>query len=162
MKWSKLLTNLLGNATAAIVDRPVKDVFAEPRLFALEARSQRECLRVMRALGCGVVDLPGVPVRLLTWAVTALPPALARPLLARVVGGGRGGKPPSLHMDLQAGRARTEAGWLHGAVARHGAKVGVPAPVNAMLAETVEALAAGRLRWDEFRGRPEALMARLG
>jgi 2-dehydropantoate 2-reductase len=159
LKWSKLLTNLLGNATAAITGLDAGRIFAHPGLFALEAASIRECLRVMRSYGYPLVDLPGVPVRLLAWAVTGLPAALARPLLARLVGGGRGGKRPSLHLDLLAGRTQTEAPWLHGAVARHAAQRGLEAPVNALLAETVESLANGPLERERFAGRPEALTA---
>lgn len=160
MKWSKLLTNLLGNATAAILDRPVAAIFADPRLFALEAAAVREALAVMRAYGYRVVDLPGVPVRLLAGAIN-LPGVLARPLLRRAVGGGRGNKMPSLHIDLHGGKGRTEAAWLYGAVARHGAERGVPTPVNAALAATLEGLTSGALDKETFRHRPEALLRRV-
>ncbi len=158
MKWSKLLTNLLGNATSAILDLPVAAILADPRLFALEAAAVREAVAVMRAYGYGVVDLPGVPVRLLAAAVR-LPAGLARPLLARAVGGGRGGKMPSLHIDLHAGKPQTEARWLYGAVARHGAERGVPTPINQILTDTLEGLTSGALDKAMFRQRPEALLA---
>jgi len=160
MKWSKLLTNLLGNATSAILDLPVAAIFADPRLFALEAAAVREALRVMRAYGYGVVNLPGVPVRLLA-AVVRLPAGLARPLLARSVGAGRGGKMPSLHIDLHAGKPQTEARWLYGAVARHGAERGVPTPINQMLTDTLEGLTSGALNKAAFRHRPEALLEKI-
>jgi 2-dehydropantoate 2-reductase len=161
MKWSKLLTNLVGNATSAILDLPVGAVFGEARLFGLEVAALRECLAVMRALGYGVVDLPGVPARLFAVAVQRLPPTLARPLLSRGVGSGRGGKMPSLHVDLHGGKGRTEVGWLNGAVARYGAAHGVSTPVNQVLTDTVEALSAGRLDKGHFRHRPEALLRLL-
>ena len=161
MKWSKLLTNLLGNATSAIVDLPVSAIWADARLFAVEAAAAREALAVMRALGYGVVDLPGVPVRLLA-AALGLPGWLARPLLRRGVAGGRGAKMPSLHIDLHSGKRQTEAAWLYGAVARHGAAQGVPTPVNQGLTELMEGLSAGAVALGEFRHRPEALLARLG
>jgi len=160
MKWSKLLTNLIGNATSAILDMTVAELIGDPRLFAVEMASLRECLAVMKALGFGVVDLPGAPVRALAFA-TRLPAWLARPLVLRGVGGSRGGKMPSLHIDLHAGRSQTEVRWLHGAIPRHGAVVGVPAPVNQILADTVEALSTGQLKIDDFRRKPEALLARL-
>jgi 2-dehydropantoate 2-reductase len=160
MKWSKLLTNLIGNATSAILDMTVAEVIGDPRLFAVEMASLRECLAVMKALGFEVVDLPGAPVRALAFA-TRLPAWLARPLVLRGVGGSRGGKMPSLHIDLHAGRPQTEVRWLHGAVPRHGAVAGVPAPVNQVLSDTVEALSAGQLKLDDFRRKPEALLARL-
>ncbi|MEP7356913.1 MAG: 2-dehydropantoate 2-reductase [Anaerolineales bacterium] len=160
MKWSKLLTNLTGNATSAILDLTVAQVFADPNLFAVEMASLRETLAVMAALSYPVVDLPGVPVRALAFA-SRLPAWLARPLLLRGVAGGRGGKMPSLHIDLHAGRPQTEVRWLHGAVAHHGAIAGVPAPVNQMLYDTLEALSAGQLDKETFRSRPQALLARL-
>ena len=68
---------------------------------------------------------------------------------------------PSFHIDLHAGRGRTEVNWLNGAVVRHGAEVGVEAPVNAVLSETLEALSHGELDIEEFRHNPDALLRRL-
>jgi 2-dehydropantoate 2-reductase len=161
MKWSKLLTNLAGNATCAILDLPVTELFGDPRLYHVEVQTLLECLAVMRALGHPVVDLPGLPARALAWAVRWLPAAVARPLLRRFIGAGRGGKMPSLNMDLHSGRPRTEVYWLNGAVARHGALLGVPTPVNQALTETLEGLSSGRLDLAEFRHRPEELLRLL-
>jgi 2-dehydropantoate 2-reductase len=157
MKWSKLLTNLLGNATSAILDLGVREVFADRRLFEVEMRALVECLAVMRALGYRPVDLPGMPVRALGWAAR-LPGLIAQPLLRRAVGGGRGGKMPSFHVDLHGGRGKTEVGWLNGAVVRHGHEHAVRTPVNRVLTETLEALSAGRLDQASFRHRPAALL----
>lgn len=88
MKWSKLLTNLLGNATSAILDMPPGEVFADPGLYRLEIAQLREALGVMRALEAGPVNLPRTPVRLLALAAdpkailgVPLPLGLSRPLL---------------------------------------------------------------------------------
>src|SRR5262249_10159486 len=51
MKWSKALLNMLGNATAAILDMSVAEVYADRRLVALERRAFLEALEVMRRLG---------------------------------------------------------------------------------------------------------------
>jgi 2-dehydropantoate 2-reductase len=158
MKWSKLLTNLIGNAASAILDLTVAELFADPHLFDLEMAMLRECLAVMRALGYRPVDLPGTPVRALAFAIDYLPRALAQPILKRAVGGGRGGKMPSFHIDLHSGRGQTEVRWLNGAVARYGAERGVPAPVNQRLTETLEALSAGRLDKAAFRRQPAELL----
>lgn len=157
LKWSKLLTNLVGNAASAILDLPVSALFADPRLFDVERRLLREGLAVMRALRLPVVDLPSTPVRALALAVQ-LPAAIGRPALQRGVGAGRGGKRPSLHIDLHSGRGQTEVRWLNGAVVRHGAALGVPTPVNQVLTDTLEALSRGELAPDQFRGRPAALL----
>lgn len=158
MKWSKLLTNLIGNATSAILDMTVAELFANPITFRLEMAMLRECLAVMRALGYPVVDLPKTPARALALAVQGLPAFIARPALARAVGAGRGGKRPSFHIDLHSGRGQTEVRWLNGAVVRHGERLGIATPINRLLTETLEALSAGRLNKDDFRRRPNALL----
>ncbi|MDQ7029221.1 MAG: 2-dehydropantoate 2-reductase N-terminal domain-containing protein [Ardenticatenia bacterium] len=96
MKWSKLLLNMLGNATSAILAWPPNRIFRHPQLFEIEAEAWREARRVMRAYGIALVRLPGYPVPLFDWAVRRLPPWVLRPVVARLVAGGRGGKmPPS-------------------------------------------------------------------
>ena len=160
MKWSKMLTNLMVNASVAILDMPPRAVLSHPGLFRLEIAMLREALAVMKAKSIRVVDTPATPVRLLALA-THLPPFISRPLMIRAVGGGRGGKMPSFYIDLHAGRGRSEVEWLNGAVVRYGDKAGIPTPVNRMLTETLLALTHGELPLEEFRGCPEKLLARL-
>jgi 2-dehydropantoate 2-reductase len=160
MKWSKMLTNLLVNSTVAILDMPPRAVLTHPGLFRLEMTILRETLAVMRAQGIRVVDLPGTPVRLLALAAS-LPAFLSRPLMVRAVGGGRGGKMPSFHIDLHAGRGKSEVEWLNGAVARYGEKSGVPAPVNRKLSGILSALTRGEIPLDAYRGQPEKLLDRI-
>jgi len=161
MKWSKMLTNLIANPTSAILNMTAAQVFADRRVYALEIAMLRECLAVMEAQGYEVVDLPGTPVRALALA-TRLPLWLSKPLLGRAAGAGRGGKMPSFHIDLHSGRGLSEVEYLHGAVARAGASLGIPTPVNWMLTETLLALTRGELPLDEFAGQPGKLLARLG
>ncbi len=158
MKWSKLLTNLLTNATAAILDMTPAEVLAHPGLFRLEMLQLREALGVMALQSTPVVDLPGTPVRALAFATRFLPLALARPLLARAVGSGRGEKMPSLHIDLHSGRGKSEAGYLNGAVVRHGARLGLPTPVNAGLTELVLDLTEKKMPLETFAQKPQALL----
>ena len=157
MKWSKLLTNLMVNASVAILDLPPRVVLSHPGLFRLEIAMLREALAVMKAQGLRVVDTPKTPVRLLTLGAR-LPAFLSRPLMIRAVGGGRGGKLPSFHIDLHAGRGRSEVEWLNGAVVRFGAKYRVRTPVNQLLTETLLALTQGRIPLDGFSGQPEKLL----
>lgn len=161
MKWSKLLTNLTGNATSAILDMAVADLFADRRLYQVEVAVLRECLAVMDALGYRVVDLPGTPVRALAFAARRLPRFVAQPALTKALGSGRGDKMPSFHIDLHSGRDRSEVGWLNGAVVRHGAAAGVPTPVNQVLTETLEGLTRGDADIEHFRKKPEALLSLL-
>jgi len=158
MKWSKMLTNLPANATAAILNMTAAEVFAHPGLFRLEMRMLREALAVMRANRLHVVDLPRVPVRALGLG-TRLPEFVARPLMLKAVGGGRGGKMPSFHIDLYSGRGRSEVDWLNGAVVRYGEKASVPTPVNKLLTETLLALTKGELPLETYSHQPEKFIS---
>jgi 2-dehydropantoate 2-reductase len=161
MKWSKMLTNLISNATSAILDMPPREVFIHPGLYYLEISMLRECLAVMEAQGINVVDLPGTPVKALAFAVKYLPLWLSRPLLARGVGGGRGDKMPSFHIDLHSGRGKSEVSYLNGAVVREGERLGIPTPANLLLNETLIALTVGRESLEEYHGKPEVLLEQL-
>ena len=157
MKWSKLLTNLMANATSAILDLTPAEVFTHPAAYRLEVLAQREALRVMAALKYGVVNLPGTPVRLLSWSMRYLPPAFSQPLVGRFAGKGRGEKMPSFHIDLHSGRGLSEVDYLNGAVARFGVQVGVSTPVNQLLNQTLLDLTSGAIALDTFRHRPDKL-----
>lgn len=161
MKWSKLLTNLQGNAVSAILDLSVAQVYRDRRLYEVEVAAMRECLSVMRALGYLPVDLPGTPVRALAFAVERLPRLIAQPIFVKLLGSSRGDKMPSFHIDLHSGRGQSEVRFINGAVVRHGGAVGVATPVNRVLTETLESLVAGTLDLEHFRGRPEALLSLL-
>ena len=162
MKWSKMLTNLIANATSAILDMPPGEIFAHPGLYRLEIGQLRETLRVMAAQGIKAVDLPGTPVRLLALAVRYLPLTVSRPLLGKAVGGGRGGKMPSFHIDLHGGRGKSEVDFLNGAVVRAGERTHIPTPVNRLLTERLLALSRGEIPLDTYRGQPEKLIEELG
>jgi 2-dehydropantoate 2-reductase len=158
MKWSKLVANLVGNATSALFDRDPPEVYADPDLFRIERRQLHEVLAVMRALGVPVVALPGADVRLLALAVR-LPEPLSRAILGRVVGGARGGKMPSLRRGLREGAGRSEVGWLNGAVAREGERLGVPVRVNRSLVALVDEAAADPAARARLVGRADLIAA---
>ncbi len=161
MKWSKMLTNLLANASSAILDLPPSQIYAHPDLYHLEVRMLQETLAVMRASNLPVVDLPATPVRLLVWLVTRLPEKLSRPLLLRSLGKGRGSKMPSFHIDLASGSGLSEVDYLNGAVVRIGRQLGIDTPVNQVLTDTLTAITQSRLPRATFAGQPEKLLALL-
>ena len=158
MKWSKLLTNLLANASTAILDMAPAEVFSHPGLYRLEIAQLREALAVMDAQGIKVVNLPGTPVRALAWAARSLPISLSRPILRRALGGGRGGKMPSLHIDLHSGRGKSEVESLNGAVVRYGERFGISTPVNRLFNVTLLALSDGKLPLDAYTRQPAKLI----
>jgi 2-dehydropantoate 2-reductase len=158
LKWSKALLNILGNATAAIQDRPLAEVFADRRMIELERRAFLEALAVMDRMHIRPLNLPRHPVATLAVAMRRLPAALIDPLLRKLIAGGRGNKPPSLHLDLARGNPRSEGAFLYGAIAHAADAAGVDAPVNHALWETLHAIASGEVAWDEFRRNPERLL----
>jgi 2-dehydropantoate 2-reductase len=157
MKWSKVLTNIVTNASSAITGWLPGDVLADRGLCRLEIEALREVVRVMRAMGFAPEDLARVPIRGLALAFS-LPLPLSQPILRRGISRGRGTKLPSFHYDI--GRGRSEVAWLNGAVAREAAARGLAAPANAVLTEVMLGLVEGRFAREEFAERPEALLAR--
>ncbi len=162
LKWSKALLNMLGNAQAAILDMPVPQIYADPRLIDLDMRAAREALAVMARMGARPVNLPGYPAAAIAAIARVVPAPLLRPLMRRLVGRGRGGKDPSLLRDLRAGRNRSEGEQLYGSVAAEAAARGVPTPVNAALWRVLGGIVRGEIPWDEFRGKPDKLLAAVG
>jgi len=162
MRWSKLLLNMLGNAVPTILDMPPDKIYGQRRLFDLERAAFCEALAVMRALGLKPVCLPGYPVPLLAWGMSRLPGAVLHPLFRRFIVGGRGGKMPSLHLDLLKGKQKSEVDFLNGAVADHARRIRLGAPVNHALHSTLQAIVSGDLPWAEFQGQPQKLLARIG
>ena len=115
----------------------------------------------MKAYQIPVVDIPGVPVRLLCVVFRYLPPRLARKVLTNAVGGGRGSKMPSFHIDLHSGSKENEVEFLNGAVVRYGEAKGMLTPVNRLYYQTLMAMTNGEIAIDAFDHAPERLRARL-
>ena len=140
MKWTKLLMNMIGNATSAILDLPPDQIFADRRLANLEIDAWREALAVMRARDIPALNVGSFPFATLAPLIRFGPKPMLRTALRRQVGGARGGKMPSLHIDLHSGKGKSEVGWLNGAVVRAGEETGVATPVNRVLTEVLTEL----------------------
>jgi len=155
MKWSKMLTNLMANASSAILDMKPAEILSHPGLYRVEIDQLREAIAVMHALQVQTVDLPGTPVRIFAWIVNNLHPSLSQPLLSRIAGRGRGQKMPSFHIDLHSGGGKSEVDYLNGAVARFGDRLNVPTPVNHWLNQTLLSLTEGSMSMEEFSHQPD-------
>lgn len=160
LKWSKLVLNVVANASCAILNVLPERLVHWGDAFDLELRAIREVRNVMRALEIPAIDLPRYPVRALQ-GVATLPSPLARGILANRIAGARGRKPPSLLLDLRAMRNRTEVDFLNGAVARAAREAGVKAPVNTVFARIVSDIAHMPALWAKYRERPDALSAEV-
>ena len=108
----------------------------------------------MKGLGISPVNIPGVPVKLLCWAVKYLPAFITKPILVKAVGGGRGSKMPSFYIDLHAGRKESEVEFLNGAVVRYGDSLGISTPVNHAYYEVLTKLASGELPLNSYERDP--------
>ena len=161
LKWSKLLLNLVGNAVGALLQWGVDRVFQDPVAAAVEHRSLREAVAVAGRVAPALVDLPGYPVRLFARLTRWLPTPVFRRAVGPQAAGGRGGKLPSVALDVAAGRHPTEIQALHGAVARAAETLALKAPVCATLARLVDEAAADPARRAWFRDRPDRLLAAL-
>jgi 2-dehydropantoate 2-reductase len=161
MKWSKLLTNLQVNATSAILNWSPSQVLKDPITYQIEVNQLKEALAVMKKMGVPVVDLPGTPVRLLIQALVNIPVSFGKTIVGLPLSKARGGKMPSLQIDLEAGRPLSEVEFLNGAVVRFGEKHNVPTPVNRALTNILVNLANGKLDKKEFINNPTCLTKRI-
>jgi 2-dehydropantoate 2-reductase len=158
MKWSKMLTNLLANATCAILDWTPSQVLSNPLTYQIEVEQIKEALLVMKHYGIRLVDLPGTPVKLMISLLSNLPGKLGQNIIGLPLAKGRGSKMPSLLIDLRAGKLLSEVEFLNGAVARYGEKVGIKTPINTMLTQILVGLSSGRLEIGILLNNPKLLL----
>jgi 2-dehydropantoate 2-reductase len=161
MKWSKMLTNLLANATCAILDMTPAAVLSHAGLYRLEVAQVREALAVMQGLHLRPIDLPGTPVVAFSSLISYLPNSISQPLISNFAGRGRGQKMPSFHIDLHSGRSKNEVEFLNGAVVRFGDSLHIPTPVNQWLNHTLMSIVRGSQPIDEYAHKPIKLIQDL-
>ncbi len=163
MKWSKLLLNIVTNASSAILDQSPAQIVENQALFDMEIWALQEGVRVMQAQNIPGVKLPGYPVDLLFRLIGAnwLPLALKRAILRPSMVSGRGSKMPSLHIDVAEGRTSSEVTTLNGAIVEAGRKSNIPTPVNEVLTTTLLDLVTKKISRETFQHQPDELLARL-
>lgn len=159
MKWSKLLLNIIGNATSAILDMSPVEIFDNRRLTSLEKQAFVEGLCVMKSLRLKLVELPGYPVRIIGIIFRHSPPTLLELIMSIQKSSSRGSKMPSLHIDLSAGSHYSEIEVLNGAIVKEARALGINVPVNTILYETLRGIVNGEIAWDRFRKKPDELWA---
>jgi 2-dehydropantoate 2-reductase len=161
MKWSKGLLNMVGNASAAILNRHPKVIYGYEPTFNLEIAMLKEALRVMKKLKLKPLNLPGSPAARLAFAVQSLPTFLLKPILTNQVSGGRGNKMPSFQLDLAAGKDKSEVLYHNGAVAKFGRLQNVSTPVNTALTDILLKIAHKEIDYQEYNGKPDRLVAEV-
>ena len=159
LKWTKLLMNMVGNASCAILDMTPAQIFANRNLANLEIASWREAISVMKKAGIPPTNIGSYPFGLLAPLIRTLPLPILRRSLRKSVGEARGGKMPSLYIDLDSGRKRSEVSWLNGATVRKGYEMDVPTPVNRMLTDVLLRLVEDPTERRNWRRNPDRLIA---
>jgi len=159
LKWSKLLLNMLGAATCALLGQSPATALRNSGVFELERDAWLEALAVMRARGIRPVALPGYPVNLYALIVRALPRSIQGYVLSSPLAAARGERLPGPAVDMASGRARTEVEALHGAVAAEAELLGICAPICGALARLTAEMAAGSIPRDAFASDHDALVA---
>ncbi len=137
-KLSKLLLNIIANATSAITGLLPNELFTHNEIVEIEKRQVNELINVLNKLKLPIVYLPGYMVPLIASAFKSLPVPILKPLLLKMGSKGRGEKAPSLLEDLRRGKRESEVDWLNGAVVKLASELGLKAPVNEKLTQLVK------------------------
>lgn len=152
LKCSKLLLNVTCNSSCALLDMLPVEVVNHGPMFNFELACLREFLAVVKANRIPFADLPNYKVTQMA-ALAYLPNIAIRSLLGSKITKARGQKPPSLLVDLRAGRAQSEVEVLNGAVVALGERSGIPTPGNRWLLENLRAVVADNGLWSRYRGQ---------
>jgi len=148
-RWSKLVTNVMGNGLSACTGMISKDMMRDDAIRHFSARLGSEAIRVGQALGYALEEIYHLDPELIARAgeddATASR-AFDEHRLAEAQKGG-GEHRPSMGQDMVKGR-RTEIQFLNGMVARKGDEIGIAAPANRVLTEIVTRVERGELKPD--------------
>src|SRR3954449_11723551 len=134
-RWSKLVTNAMGNGLSASTGLVSRDVLADDRLRRFTARLGAEGIRVGQALGYTLEEIHHIDPEVIARAGEG--DAAARQeydehRLAEARKPGGGAHRPSMGQDMVKGR-RTEIEFLNGFVCDKAKDVGIATPANAAL-----------------------------
>ena len=148
-RWSKLVTNVMGNGLSACTGLIGREVVKNDALRHFSNRLGSEAIRVGQALGYTFDEVSHLDPETLARAGEGDPAAqkeIDEHRLA-VANSGGGEHRPSTGQDMVKGR-RTEVPFLNGYVVRKGEEVGVATPTNAVLTDIVLRVEKGELKPD--------------
>ena len=145
-RWSKLVTNVMGNGLSACTGMLTKDMMRDDAIRHFSARLGSEAIRVGQALGYALEEINHLDPDLIARAGegdAAATRAYDEHRLEEARKGG-GEHRPSMGQDMVKGR-RTEIQFLNGMVARKGEEIGLATPANRVLTEIVTKVERGEL-----------------
>jgi len=149
-RWSKLVTNVMGNGLSACTGMISRDMLNNDAIRRFGARLGSEAIRVGQALGYELEEISHLPPEVIARAGEGDPAATREydeHRLAEARRPGGGAHRPSMGQDMVKGR-RTEIEFLNGFVVRKGDEVGVATPANAALTDIVKRVELGDLQPD--------------
>ena len=148
-RWSKLVTNVMGNGMSAATGLPGRTIVETEALRRFTNRLGSEAVRVGQALGYTYEEVMHVPTEMLARAGEGDPAATRACDEIRLKDAKRTAptQRPSLAQDMQKGR-RTEIEFINGYIVREGATFGMPCRANAALTDIVKKVEQGDLKPD--------------
>ena len=150
-RWSKLVTNAMGNGVSACTGLVSKDILLDDGLRAFTAKLGSEAIRVGQALGYSLEEIHHLEPELIAKAGEGDAKARAaydQHRIDEVKKAGGGEHRPSMGQDMVKGR-RTEIEFLNGFICGKGHEIGVATPANAALTDIVKRVEKGELKPDK-------------
>jgi 2-dehydropantoate 2-reductase len=148
-RWSKLVTNVMGNGLSACTGMIGKDMVQNDAIRHFSARLGSEAIRVGQALGYELEEIQHLDPEIIARAGEGDAAATRHYDEHRLkeVSGGGGEHRPSMGQDMVKGR-RTEIEFLNGMVAKKGDEIGIATPANVVLTDIVKRVERGDLKPD--------------
>jgi 2-dehydropantoate 2-reductase len=149
-RWSKLVTNAMGNGISACTGMVSRDYTLNDQIRHFSTRVASEAIRVGQALGYELEEIHHIDPELIAKAGEGDAVALREVdehRLAEVKKPGGGEHRPSMGQDMVKGR-RTEIEFLNGLIVDKGKEVGIATPANAALTDIVKRVERGELPAD--------------
>ena len=148
-RWSKLVTNVMGNGLSACTGLIGREVVKNDALRHFSNRLGSEAIRVGQAHGYQLEEVLHIPPETIARAGEGDDAAMRACDEQRFKDSKKtaAGQRPSMGQDMQKGR-RTEIEFLNGFIVREGEKVGVACKANAVLTDIVLRVERGELKAD--------------
>jgi len=149
-RWSKLVTNVMGNGLSACTGMITRDMVKIDSIRHFSNRLGSEAIRVGFALGYTfdeVSHMDPEKIALAGEGNAAAQKEIDDHRLAEANKPGGGEHRPSMGQDMVKGR-RTEIQFLNGFVVQKGKEIGLEAPTNAILTDIVTRVERGELKPD--------------
>ncbi len=149
-RWSKLVTNVMGNGLSACTGLISRDMMKNDAIRHFSTRLGSEAIRVGQALGYTFDEVSHMDPETIARAGegdAAATKEIDDHRLEEANRAGGGAHRPSMGQDMVKGR-RTEINFLNGFVVQKGEEVGIAAPTNAILTDIVTRVERGELKPD--------------